>query len=855
MMDYLNRIFDPSGFMPRRSCGQWTLDLILLHNLSDALIFASYMAISVLLIHFCRNRLDAPFRPVLWLFGAFIFFCGLTHFLEIVVFYSPLYRLMGVVKLATALISVVTVVALIRAVPGAMVVRGVQSLEMELEQQWRVQEVAGARTRQLEVLIELSRRALAKAAPEALAGMVASLLARGLGVNLCGIFRALPGEPDLQLEAGVGWRVGTVGNATVPAGVRSLAGFIARQSEVVVSPALENENRFEVTDLERSHDVSGGLGVEVQGPTGSCCVLVAYTTGPESFEPAADAPRPPLGDDDVWFLRSVAAVFGTNLVRLEAERVLVTLATTDALTGLHNFRYLHKESRAVEKRAARDGRTLSAVMIDVDRFKGYNDTFGHSSGDEVLRDVGGILRREARAGDLVARYGGEEFAILLPGAEASEALEFADRLRRAISSYPWPLRPVTASLGVATGEPSKTGALALLARADRALFVAKRAGRNRVEFDKNTVEGEKVAEPRDAAQAEEPGPAGAEVLHIDDDPAYLRVLGQHLSQAGFHVRQAESWAEGLALASDGPDLIILDILLPDGDGLEVCRKLKAGPATAAIPILALSGGLHSGADRALALASGASAALSKSADLEELLAVASALVRDSRASRDLCRSLQEMGDRLGEQAHQMERSCDATIEGWARLLELRDHETEGHSRRVTELTVQLARRMGLNDDATLVQLRRGALLHDIGKIGVPDAILGKAGPLDESEWDVMRRHPELARQMLEPIGFLLPALAIPYGHHERWDGKGYPEGLRGEEIPISARIFTTADIHDALSHDRPYRLAWSPERVIEHIRSLSGTHLDPKVVDVYLALLTSGKEGDSEVEPDLPESS
>jgi diguanylate cyclase (GGDEF)-like protein/PAS domain S-box-containing protein/putative nucleotidyltransferase with HDIG domain len=176
---------------------------------------------------------------------------------------------------------------------------------------------------------------------------------------------------------------------------------------------------------------------------------------------------------------------------------------------------------------------------------------------------------------------------------------------------------------------------------------------------------------------------------------------------------------------------------------------------------------------------------------------------------------------------------DATIEGWSRALDLRDQETEGHSRRVTELTLRLAHAMGI-PGAELVHVRRGALLHDIGKMGIPDRILHKPGPLTEEEWQVMRRHPQYAREMLQPVAFLRPALEIPYCHHERWDGTGYPRGLKGEEIPLAARIFAVVDVWDALRSDRPYRPAWSERRVCEHLRSLAGTHLEPVVVEVFL---------------------
>ena len=176
---------------------------------------------------------------------------------------------------------------------------------------------------------------------------------------------------------------------------------------------------------------------------------------------------------------------------------------------------------------------------------------------------------------------------------------------------------------------------------------------------------------------------------------------------------------------------------------------------------------------------------------------------------------------------------DATIEGWSSALDLRDKETEGHSQRVTELTVRIANAMGMSK-TELGHIRRGALLHDIGKMGIPDSILLKTGPLNEDEWEIMRKHPVYAYELLSPIEYLRPALDIPYCHHEKKDGTGYPRGLKGDQIPLSARIFAVVDIFDALSSERPYRPAWPREKVLEHIQSLVGSHLDSEVVDIFL---------------------
>lgn len=178
---------------------------------------------------------------------------------------------------------------------------------------------------------------------------------------------------------------------------------------------------------------------------------------------------------------------------------------------------------------------------------------------------------------------------------------------------------------------------------------------------------------------------------------------------------------------------------------------------------------------------------------------------------------------------------DTTIEGWSRALDLRDKETEGHSLRVTEMTLRLARALNLGGEE-LVHVRRGALLHDIGKMGVPDSILLKPGPLTDDEWVVMRQHPVYAYELLSPISYLRPALDIPYCHHEKWDGSGYPRGLKGAQIPFTARIFALIDVWDALRSDRPYRAGWPEEKVREHIRQASGTHFDPQVIAAFQAL-------------------
>ena len=194
------------------------------------------------------------------------------------------------------------------------------------------------------------------------------------------------------------------------------------------------------------------------------------------------------------------------------------------------------------------------------------------------------------------------------------------------------------------------------------------------------------------------------------------------------------------------------------------------------------------------------------------------------------------------------KAYDTALNGWAKALELRDEITEGHTQRVVELTVRLAKEFGY-EGLALEQIRRGALLHDIGKMGIPDSILQKPGKLTPEEWDIMRRHPAYAYDLLKDIEFLQEAIDIPYCHHEKWDGSGYPRGLKGTDIPLPARIFSIVDVWDALTSDRPYRAAWPIEKVLDYIHDRSGTEFDPQVVSVFIRVMES--ELDRVGEPEI----
>jgi putative nucleotidyltransferase with HDIG domain len=204
----------------------------------------------------------------------------------------------------------------------------------------------------------------------------------------------------------------------------------------------------------------------------------------------------------------------------------------------------------------------------------------------------------------------------------------------------------------------------------------------------------------------------------------------------------------------------------------------------------------------------------------------------------LAKAFDEMAFSLRRSEKSLIAAYDRTIEGWVKALELRDRETLGHTLRVANLTIRLARLMNI-EEGEMENIRRGVLLHDIGKMGIPDNILLKQGPLEDWERKIIEKHPALAREMLSQIEFLHPCIDIPSCHHERWDGRGYPDGLLGEEIPLTARIFAVIDVWDALTSDRPYRKAWSMDAALQYVRKNAGKHFDPQVVQVFLQWIKS----------------
>lgn len=281
----------------------------------------------------------------------------------------------------------------------------------------------------------------------------------------------------------------------------------------------------------------------------------------------------------------------------------------------------------------------------------------------------------------------------------------------------------------------------------------------------------------------------------------------------------------LALDEEIWDVIVCDYKMPHLSPYRALELLKASKKD--LPFIVISG------------------AIDETTAITILLAGANDFIDKAKLPRlalAIKRELRLFAERLQHRID-VETAYDRTILAWGMALELRDHFTSGHTQRVTDLTLRLARRVGLEREQ-LVNIHRGALLHDIGKMGVPDLVLLKPGALDETEKAIMEMHPKLAYNMLSPIIFLRDAIAIPYCHHEHWDGSGYPRGLKGEEIPFEARIFSIADVYDALTADRPYRKSWDPERALGYVAEQSGKLFDPTLVEKFIELMRDGGGND-----------
>jgi len=592
---------------------------------------------------------------------------------------------------------------------------------------------------------------------------------------------------------------------------------------------------------------------------GFLCVRIAKSIAEKSWRDIVES-----------YAASAAVAIGNASLYKELEQ----LASIDALTGFANRRaFLEEANRALE-RALRNNAPIAAIMMDMDRFKSINDEFGHAAGDSALKDAALTALGELRAGDIAGRLGGEEFAFILPDSSLEAAAGAAERIRSRLASLVNPLlgRAATASFGIAAIDPCLPQSFdlkaarnldELLAQADKALYAAKRSGRNRVALspEQGTPKRQVPKRGKNVAQGE------ASPQETLSDPivvsAYAMARGERFEDIAAIAAQA------LAVEQPGRAVTILR-RDRDGQRIELCAQggffndkileggLRLGQGCAGIAALERREMAFTLPNAGIAEASliaymaargyGSYRAIpfggpSESAGVIEIFDRSIQAREDNAKSLSAILAAADAHDRSIRRAEEasdaMASSIDETLEAWARVLELRDQETEGHSRRVSALSLQLAKSLGV-PESEYPMIRRGALLHDIGKMGVPDAVLLKPGALSLEERAIMAQHPGLAQEILSRIAFLGNAVDIPYCHHERWDGSGYPRGLKAQDIPLSARIFAIVDVWDALRSDRPYRQAMSEEQASAIIAEGSGSHFDPRVAKHFFQIIGLG---------------
>lgn len=553
---------------------------------------------------------------------------------------------------------------------------------------------------------------------------------------------------------------------------------------------------------------------------------------------------------EIELMEGFAELAGLACANAEQHANLRQEADLDGLTGCMNRDALLRRLSGLVGAAERGGSPLALALVDLDGFKSINDIFGHPSGDEVLKKVGAALRSTVRSGDVVGRYGGDEFALVLPNASEKLASPLLDRARTAIRSLDVPGGELTACVGLAEIADGET-MQALIARADEALREAKhgpgpgsirRASRSATlaaPMPSSMTDSARRERWRaiagdialDLARQEDSGASAAvavtelrELLQLDTCTVFHLASGGRLESVAFSGPEAQpdtdgdadQGAVGLALREKRP---ILGDAAAGRRGIDLRSGRRSnGPrrraAEIAVPIL-IGGRVWGG----ISCREGGEAL--DDVDAELVAAVGEHLSASIRTA-DLY--------------EQLTKSMIGTAEALAHAMAAKDSYTADHAHSIAELAVEVGRQLEL-PESTIEDLRYGGIFHDIGKIAISDSIINKPGPLTTEEFEVVKEHPVVGAEILAPVPFLYGVRTIVRHAHEHWDGSGYPDGLRGTQIPLGARIVLAVDAYHAMTSDRPYRKRMPHEDACEELTLKAGEQFDPEVVDALLAVL------------------
>jgi len=563
----------------------------------------------------------------------------------------------------------------------------------------------------------------------------------------------------------------------------------------------------------------------------------------------------PIVDSDVELLAGFAELAGIAYRNADDHTAVQLAAMLDSLTGCLNHGSFHNRLREEIARAERTGRGLTLISMDLDDFKSVNDRFGHLIGDALLRTMGDILRDAVRSYDQVGRLGGDEFMLLLPATEEGAARRVLDRTLAALKQARLPGgSAITVSAGVSdwrVGEDANH----LIERADRSLLEAKAARRVKRPSQRPPAEAESsaAAEEHDLQRLVMAGALGTRLARLLDERAIVEATIAELQTLLGYER-------GLIVRHHADDVLEVVAADPQERGAAAAERSSAGTPGEEIPgsvrraVAERRPVVMNGSEPAGASAGPASSGIRSQLAVPVFVSAElwGAISLQSSAANAFetvdARLLQRVADHVGsalrtaELYRTLEQTYLGTAAALAAALEAKDLYTADHARLIADLAVGLGRALELSE-TELRDLRYGALFHDIGKIAIPDAILNKPGALDEAEMKVIREHPLVGERILAPVAFLSGIRRIVRHDHERWDGGGYPDGLRGTDIPLGARIVFVVDAFHAMTSDRPYRKALSRSRARHELKRHAGTQFDPEVVRALLTTL------DTEAEP------
>lgn len=547
----------------------------------------------------------------------------------------------------------------------------------------------------------------------------------------------------------------------------------------------------------------------------------------------------------------------------ESEQHLRRMAHLDALTGLFNRRGFEQELRRIWALAERRQGQVGVLVIDVDHFKTLNDLHGHAVGDRILRELATLLQTNLRLSDIVCRYGGDEMIVALPLTSVEETRAVADRILQMVRQHYFcrdTLRlRATVSVGATCAKPGPgITPETVLIQADHALYRAKQAGRDRLHYWDAQPSGEPGAEHGAASAEGTRGLLAGRVMIVDDEAAIGTLLTRILQHEGyqtFFFETAREARECMERENGLVDVALLDLNLREENGLDLLRALHHKDDTLIGIVIT---GVATIDNAVNSLRSGAYDFITKPFDRPTLLATIDRAIRYRHLLLENRKYQLHLEDMVREKSAVLARTLDQlrtsyrfTLEALAAMLDAREKTTGMHSKRVAQMAKILARAMNVPEEQVEI-IGQGALLHDIGKIAIPDTILLKEGRLTEDEWKIVKTHPEVGYSILRASPELDKVAEIVLAHQERFDGSGYPRGLKGQEICLGARIFAVVDAYDAIRAHRPYSPSRPPAEALQEIARQRGKQFDPEVVDVLVhcqSVIESGNWWPSEPAP------